>query len=131
MKTFVIITIIFFAFINNGSIAPVTPYLRPLATRRLYDRLHRQPSERIKSDEARTRLLSNDDDDEGGEAYYDSKSVNFNYNYYHSDGYSTITINDSNQLIVSDNYHYWQWWVWVIVVILGVASLWCIRKCMC
>jgi len=126
-----IIAIICFVFINNGSVVPMTPYLRPLATHRLYDRLHRQPSERIKSDEARTRLLSNDDDDDGDEAYYNSKYVNFNYNYYHSDGSSTITINDSNQFIVSDDYHYWQWWVWAIVVILSVASLWCIRKCMC
>jgi len=139
-----IIAIICFSFITNGSIVPVTPYLRPLATaHRQYDRLlhhnhNRQllPSERINSDkeEARTtRFLSNDDEDADGdeEAYYNSKYMNFNYNYEHNDGSSTITLNDSKQFMVSDDYHYWQWWVWALVVILSVASLWCIRKCLC
>mmetsp|Transcript_2735 Transcript_2735/g.3156 ORF Transcript_2735/g.3156 Transcript_2735/m.3156 type:complete len:139 (+) Transcript_2735:62-478(+) len=137
-----ILAFICFAFITNGSIVPVTPYLRPLATaHRQYDRLlhhnhNRQPSERINSnEEARTtRFLSNDDADEDDgdeEAYYNSKYVHFNYDYSHTDGASTITLNENKQFVVSDDYHYWQWWVWALVVILSVASLWCIRKCLC
>ena len=132
MNTFAILVIVFITF--NGSVTPITSYLRrALVTH------SQQPSEIIKRDGFRKRILNNDDysgddgddgDDDDTDAYYDSKSMHFNYDYYHSsEGYSTFTINDSNQFDVTDDYHYWQWWVWIIVVIFGVAALWCFSKC--
>mmetsp|Transcript_36074 Transcript_36074/g.36503 ORF Transcript_36074/g.36503 Transcript_36074/m.36503 type:complete len:149 (-) Transcript_36074:144-590(-) len=57
-----IIASICFAFMNNGSIMPVTSYLRPLATHRLDDRFqHRQPSARRKSDDRTVTADSCDD----------------------------------------------------------------------
>jgi hypothetical protein len=133
MKTFAaLIVIVFVTF--NGSVTPVTSYLRPT----IVTHSGQQPREIIKRDEFRKRILNNDDgayddaysgDDGDNDAYYDSKSVHFNYDYYHSEGYSTFTINDGSQFDVSDDYHYWQWWVWVIVVLFGVAALWCFSKC--
>ena len=70
-----------------------------------------------------------DDATDDTDAYYDSKAVHFNYDYYHTDGYSTITINENKKIQVADDYYYWPIWFWMLVVILGIATLWCILKC--
>lgn len=82
-------------------------------------------------DDANTNNNAATDDatDDDAHGYYDSKNVHFNYDYFHTDGYSTITINENNQIQVADDYHYWQLWVWVLVIILGMITVWCILKC--
>ena len=73
------------------------------------------------------RHLENDDNDNNDN---DNDSTK-NFNYEHSNGESTITLQNGKIIEVSDDPNDWQWWVWAIVGVVGSMLLCCICKCMC